>query len=123
MSGLARQRCYNHATREAAARCLGCQRDYCRECVSEHEGRYLCARCIAAEAAGADHGATDRLALGGLVAFVAGVCVLWFVFMIYGRLVYAIPSEFHFLEQGNDATYYEGETGHAADGVTNGQAP
>ena len=26
--------------------CPGCTRFYCRECVSEHEGRYLCTTCL-----------------------------------------------------------------------------
>ena len=40
------QRCWNHEAREAACRCPACGRSYCRECVSEHEGRLLCAACL-----------------------------------------------------------------------------
>ena len=43
------QRCWNHELREAVCRCLGCGRSYCRECVTEHTGRLLCAGCIAKE--------------------------------------------------------------------------
>ena len=41
------QRCWNHEGREAVCRCLQCGRSYCRECVSEHQGRLLCAACLA----------------------------------------------------------------------------
>jgi hypothetical protein len=41
-----RQQCWNHETREAVCRCPGCARSYCRECVTEHEARLLCAVCL-----------------------------------------------------------------------------
>jgi hypothetical protein len=40
------QHCWNHEAREAACRCPACGRTYCRECVSEHDGRLLCATCL-----------------------------------------------------------------------------
>lgn len=40
------QRCWNHEGREAVCRCPQCARSYCRECVSEHQGRLLCAACL-----------------------------------------------------------------------------
>lgn len=46
--GLARQRCWTHAQREAVSRCLQCRRYYCRECVTDHAGRLLCVSCLAA---------------------------------------------------------------------------
>src|SRR4051794_20651456 len=39
-------RCLNHAGRGAAARCLACGKSFCRECVTEHEGRLTCAVCL-----------------------------------------------------------------------------
>jgi hypothetical protein len=44
------QRCWNHDAREAACRCPACGRPFCRECVSEHEARLLCAACLSAQA-------------------------------------------------------------------------
>ena len=46
MTALAHQRCFNHALREAAARCPGCGNFFCRECVTEHDDRVLCAACL-----------------------------------------------------------------------------
>jgi hypothetical protein len=51
MSDLARQQCFNHPGREAGVRCPACHRDYCRECVTEHDDRYLCSGCLRALAA------------------------------------------------------------------------
>jgi hypothetical protein len=47
MSALANERCLNHETREAVCRCPECRNFFCRECVSEHGTRLLCAICIA----------------------------------------------------------------------------
>ncbi len=46
MPALVDQRCFNHVTREAAARCPECGRFFCRECVTEHDERLLCAACL-----------------------------------------------------------------------------
>ena len=45
-SALAERRCVLHPEREAAVRCVACQRYYCRECVTENSGRMLCAHCL-----------------------------------------------------------------------------
>ncbi len=46
MTELWTQRCQFHALREAVARCPECQRYFCRECVTEHDERLLCASCL-----------------------------------------------------------------------------
>jgi len=43
---LAARRCLVHPDREAAARCPSCHQYYCRECVVEHDTRFLCAACL-----------------------------------------------------------------------------
>ena len=43
---LAARRCLVHPDREAAARCPSCRHYYCRECVVEHDTRFLCAACL-----------------------------------------------------------------------------
>ena len=45
-ASLIHQRCFNHALREAAARCPECGHCYCRECITEHEDRVICATCL-----------------------------------------------------------------------------
>ena len=46
MVTLIHQRCFNHAIREAVALCPECRHYYCRECVTEHDGRLICAACL-----------------------------------------------------------------------------
>lgn len=88
------QRCFNHAGREAVALCPECDRTYCRECVTEHGDRVLCATCLETVAA---HGPTAKrflwagLFFQGLVA----VAVLWLLFYGLGTGLMALPSEFH----------------------------
>ncbi len=76
---LAEQRCWNHERREAACRCPDCRRYFCRECVTEHQQRLLCAACLrqATEGATRRHGRT----FGAVVPVVAAalLCWLWFL--------------------------------------------
>ena len=81
MSSLAlQQRCWNHEAREAVCRCPQCGRSYCRECVTEHEARLVCAACLrqGAQAAAARRGRLRRLVAAGLT--LAGVVLAWAVF-------------------------------------------
>jgi hypothetical protein len=91
MRDLAAERCRNHADREAAARCPECRRHFCRECVTEHEGRMICAGCIAQllalpAAAPRSHlsGPWRTAAMRGL-RLVAGLFVAWSSFYLFGQ--------------------------------------
>lgn len=98
MTALTRQRCIHHETREAVARCPVCARFYCRECIVEHEGRVVCASCLAKEAApaAAKGSARRRLApLRRLAGAGAGLIVAWLAFYFLGRVLLAVPSDFH----------------------------
>lgn len=46
MPALIHQRCFNHATREAVARCPECSQFFCRECITEHDDRVICSACL-----------------------------------------------------------------------------
>jgi hypothetical protein len=86
MTGLAlQQRCWNHEGREAVCRCPSCGRPFCRECVSEHEARLLCAVCLKAQARERPpkRGAGRRLAPAAMA--VAGILLAWLVFYGMGR--------------------------------------
>ena len=95
MTPLARQRCRNHAEREAAARCPDCQRYFCRECVSEHENRVLCVSCLAQFQEVVRPRPGRFHAFGRLVAGMLAVVGVWFFFFLLGRGLLAIPSSFH----------------------------
>jgi hypothetical protein len=94
VSPLFTERCFNHAHREAAARCRGCGHFFCRECVSEHANRLLCAACLrkaAQSPARARRGQSWLLTL----ELVAGILILWISFYSLGLLLLRIPTEFH----------------------------
>jgi len=86
MTGAAiHQRCWNHDTREAVCRCPECGRTYCRECVSEHESRLLCAACLAAASRLArPKGARMRKLLPAAMAL-GGVLFAWIFFYTAGE--------------------------------------
>lgn len=89
------QRCRNHPAREAVARCPGCTRYFCRECISEHEGRVLCALCLA-QASKSEAVPRARLArLGRIVLALAGIATAWLFFDLFGHILVKIPESFH----------------------------
>jgi hypothetical protein len=98
MSSVALQRCWNHGTREAVARCPECGRSFCRECVVEHEDRIICSGClgklIAATAKPAERTWSFRPVLR-VAAACAGIFVAWLLYFSLGRSLLAIPSEWH----------------------------
>jgi hypothetical protein len=97
-SGFAHARCFNHAEREAAARCPGCRRFFCRECVSEHKHRFLCAACLGAERTGNGerHGeGRFRVLFTRAFYLAAALVMLWLAFLLTGKALLALPDEFH----------------------------
>lgn len=95
MQPLLHQRCFNHATREAVARCPECGRFFCRECVTEHDDRVVCSACLK-KLARAPH--ARRPALLRILRFaqcLAGLTVAWFFFFAIGAALLKIPASFH----------------------------
>ena len=78
------QRCWNHESREAACRCPACSRSYCRECVTEHEGRLLCAACLAAATVQSAPAASGSRSLAPLVMIVVGILLAWLIYWVAG---------------------------------------
>ena len=95
MQPISAQRCFNHAQREAAARCPECGRYFCRECIVEHEERVLCAACLAKAARIPLTRRRSFVGLTRLFQCLVGVCTLWFVFYLLGESLLALPSSFH----------------------------
>jgi hypothetical protein len=80
------QRCANHPGREAAARCPRCRSYFCRECVTEHEDRVLCAACIRALTASQETAASPFLKRAATILPVSlGVLTAWLFFYLLGR--------------------------------------
>ena len=93
---LAQARCFKHVSREAAARCPACGRFYCRECVTEHEGRVVCRSCLDAMLEAGDREMSGWLTgVGGWVLALGGYLVLFYGFYVIGRMLLRIPSAFH----------------------------
>jgi len=92
---VSQQRCFNHLTREAAAQCPECRRFFCRECVTEHDDRVICATCLAGFAG---KSTVRRGRLRSLVPYVraaAGFILAWWVFFAIGQVLVRVPSAFH----------------------------
>lgn len=88
------KRCFNHAQREAVARCPVCGNFYCRECVTEHDGKMICARCLLP---GDAPKRNMRLLSGSFRLFqgLAGLLILWLFFFLMGRALIKLPTSFH----------------------------
>jgi hypothetical protein len=95
MHNLVLQRCFNHAEREAVARCPQCGHYFCRECITEHEDRVICAACLRNMATPRP---MQRRALAGLVRgsqCLLGLVLVWFFFYLIGEGLLALPTSFH----------------------------
>src|SRR5712664_1824133 len=95
MGALADQHCTNHVLREAVARCPECGQFFCRECVTEHEDRVVCASCLR-KIVRRSLTRTRPLAMvaGSLQSFV-GLFLCWIFFYYFGRALLALPASFH----------------------------
>ena len=94
MPQVLRQQCFNHPACEAAVRCPGCGRFYCRECVVDFEGRLLCASCVARLSA-APRFQRRLSALGHLAVALAGFALLWALFALLGVALSRVPADIH----------------------------
>ena len=95
MPAILASRCLLHPHRESVARCPECHQAYCRECITEHDGRVMCASCLRQLTRGLER---KPLRLGGLwrpfqVTF--GIVVAWLLFFLLGHFLLQIPSEWH----------------------------
>ncbi len=95
MPTLVHQRCFNHAGREAVARCPECKQFFCRECITEHDDRVLCAACLKklTRPPLAQRFALAKIFHLAQVAF--GILVAWFFFFLIGAGLLKIPASFH----------------------------
>jgi len=95
MENLLHQRCFNHLLREAVARCPECRRYFCRECVTEHDDKVLCAGCLETKIIPKAARLTRLSRLVRVLYFLLGAMLLWIVFYYIGQILLSLPSEFH----------------------------
>jgi len=96
MSPLSFQKCYHHSNREAVVRCPVCLKDYCRECVTEHDDRMLCTGCLKQYMKVVP--GKSRRWIFSVVVFIQcsmGFFILWYGFFLLGKMLLATPSSFH----------------------------
>ena len=74
------ERCWNHDAREAVCRCPACRRSFCRECVTEHENRLMCASCLLNVVRSAAPPARRLRWLVSMGTIAAGVILAWAIF-------------------------------------------
>jgi len=95
MEALARQRCFIHLQREAVARCTACSHSYCRECITEHDDRIICAACLRQLAAASVKPETVRWNPWPAAQLGLGLLSAWIVFYLAGQALVGLPEEFH----------------------------
>lgn len=95
MTAVAQRKCLHHPSREAAARCPSCRRFFCRECVTEHEGRLACADCLKRTAAQAERKRVDWRAWLRPAWAVTGFLLAWMAFYYGGYLLSRLPGSTH----------------------------
>jgi hypothetical protein len=101
MLSLAEQHCLNHPAREAAARCPECKSFYCRECITEHDDRVICASCLKKLARSSGETKKPAILLRRTALLLAGILTSWLFFYWVGQILLLIPAEFH------DATLWQ----------------
>ncbi len=97
--------CLIHPERPATARCPGCGTFYCGECITEHDGKLTCAKCLAAEKPSADKKKRGfSLPLMPVVHLAVAIVVCWIFYYSMARILGSIPDDFH------DGTIWTDET-------------
>lgn len=88
-------RCLHHVEREAAARCPACRQFFCRECVTEHEGRVLCSDCLAKLTTPQHTGRSSFTWLLDPMLAALGLAMAWIFFYALGTMLLWLPSTWH----------------------------
>jgi hypothetical protein len=88
---LAARRCLVHPDREAAARCPSCHQYYCRECVVEHESRFLCAACLQKSTASRTNRNAFRFDWLSPLRLLLGFAAAYISFYVIERILLLIP--------------------------------
>ncbi|MCX6604407.1 MAG: rhomboid family protein [Acidobacteria bacterium] len=83
---IAQLRCQQHPAREAIARCPNCRQSFCRECITEHDGRMLCLPCLAKQAVPPAPPSALWPKLGWSLGAFAGLLLTWAFFLGLGEI-------------------------------------
>jgi uncharacterized paraquat-inducible protein A len=92
---LLQRRCVNHPQREASARCPECGKFFCRECITEHDDRVLCATCLAKLSVKKANVAQSWAWLPRTALVLMAIMLIYLAIYLAGTELIAIPSRFH----------------------------
>jgi len=87
--------CLQHPGRESVARCPECRESFCRECITEHAGRVICAPCLRRLLVVRLPVKRRWLGWRPPVEVAAGWFVAWLLFYSLGWVLLQIPAEWH----------------------------
>lgn len=87
--------CFYHPLREAAAKCVGCGKSFCRECVTPVDRRMMCAECFKTSTGTKVRAKRDWFVLTVAAQVVLGLLGLWFTSYFLGKVLLELPSSFH----------------------------
>jgi hypothetical protein len=94
-AALTSTRCARHGEREAAAVCPECGHPLCRECITEHDDKVLCASCLKKTLRPVRRRRLFFEPIGGILSVLGGFLILWVAFYLVGLALASIPSSFH----------------------------
>lgn len=89
-------RCVLHTQREAAARCPECKRFFCRECITEHDGRVLCSGCLAEQGQDQKESRRDTEKLRMTAQLIVALLILMMMFLSVGIIIQILPEDVDF---------------------------
>lgn len=92
---VAEERCLRHSAREAVARCPQCRYFFCRECITEHDDRVLCADCLVKMLRPSEKRSSALGIMVSVLLSLCGVATAWLFFNMVGQLVARAPASFH----------------------------
>jgi len=95
MQNLLHQRCFNHAVREAVARCPECRNYFCRECITEHDDRVICSACLKKLTRQPLARRPAFLRLLRFAGCAGAIFIAWFFFFLIGAMLVKIPASVH----------------------------
>ncbi len=91
-AGAIHHRCWNHEGREAVCRCPECGRSFCRECVTEHESRLLCASCLLRVSRQAAAESPRRAGWVPAALLAGGLALAWLLFFAAGEGILTVAG-------------------------------
>jgi hypothetical protein len=92
---LRQRRCDNHPQREASARCPECGHFFCRECITEHDDRVLCASCLAKLSIKKSKSTRSWALAPRLALVLLAAAVVFCAVFLFGSFLATLPSHFH----------------------------